>query len=173
MKKRSIILGLLAATILLPFAFGWTMVIPVKDAGTQSWNHETFWYHPWGKSGVHKGIDIFAKMDTPVIAATGGIVLYNGTMGQGGNVVLMWGPKWQLHYYAHLSSSSVSMLSYHARGDVIGAVGDTGNAKGKSPHLHYTIVTLIPYPWRADSDPQGWKKIVFLDPGAMLLAHQE
>ena len=38
------------------------------------------------------------------------------------------------------------------------------NAQGKSPHLHYAIATLIPYPWRIDSDHQGWKKMFSLNP---------
>jgi len=33
----------------------------VLGATPKDWNHATFWYEPWGKSGVHKGIDIFGK----------------------------------------------------------------------------------------------------------------
>jgi hypothetical protein len=43
-------------------------------------------------------------------------------------------------------------------------VGDSGNAKGKPTHLHYSIVTLVPHPWRIDGSPQGWKKMFYLDP---------
>jgi murein DD-endopeptidase MepM/ murein hydrolase activator NlpD len=50
------------------------------------------------------------------------------------------------------------------RSEALGIVGTTGNAKGKPPHLHYAIVTLIPYPWRIDSKPQGWKKMFYLNP---------
>ncbi|HIE02261.1 MAG TPA: hypothetical protein EYP59_18605 [Thiotrichaceae bacterium] len=41
------------------------LVIPVMGAKTTGWNHQTFWYEAWGRSGVHKGIDIFAKKKTP------------------------------------------------------------------------------------------------------------
>ncbi len=41
---------------------------------------------------------------------------------------------------------------------------------GKPPHLHYTVVSLIPWSWRFSSDTQGWKKMFFLDPGALLHA---
>lgn len=40
-------------------------IIPVKGASSKDWNSQTFWYEPWGASGVHKGIDIFAKKIPP------------------------------------------------------------------------------------------------------------
>jgi len=46
----------------------------------------------------------------------------------------------------------------------IGTVGATGNAKGKSPHLHYSMTTIVPYPWRIDFAKQGWKKMFYLNP---------
>jgi peptidoglycan LD-endopeptidase LytH len=54
--------------------------IPVAGASYKDWNPQSFWYHPWGRSGVHKGIDIFAKEGTPTIAATSGLVVYSGTI---------------------------------------------------------------------------------------------
>lgn len=47
---------------------------------------------------------------------------------------------------------------------MIGKVGRTGNATNTPPRLHYAIVTLFPYLWRADSDKQCWKKIFYLNP---------
>ena len=82
----------------------------------------------------------------------------------GGNVVLVLGPKWRLHYYAHLQEIRTSSFKWTSAGSASGTVGDSGNAKGKPPHLHYSIVTLIPYPWRIDGSPQGWKKMFYLDP---------
>jgi len=81
----------------------------------------------------------------------------------GGNVVLVLGPKWRLHYYAHLKEIKTSRFSFVSSGSPIGSVGTTGNAVGKPAHLHYTIATVIPYPWRMDTDPQGWKKMFYLD----------
>ena len=139
-------------------------VIPVEGATEADWNHDTFWYDPWGRSGVHKGIDIFAAEGTAVRASTGGVVLYTGELSRGGNVVVILGPKWRLHYYAHMASRDVARGRAVAQGRVVGTVGTSGNAAGKPPHLHYSIVTLVPYPWRVTTERQGWKKVFYLDP---------
>lgn len=137
---------------------------PVENANSQSYNSKSFWYYPWGKSGTHKGVDIFAKEGTTVNASTGGLVLYTGEIKLGGKVVLVLGAKWRLHYYAHLNEINTTAFSWTNKGENIGTVGTTGNAKGKPPHLHYSIVTLIPYPWKIDTEKQGWKKMFYLDP---------
>jgi peptidoglycan LD-endopeptidase LytH len=113
---------------------------------------------------VHKGIDIFAKRSTPVIASTSGLVVYTGNIAMGGNVVAVLGPKWRMHYYAHLDSITAKTLSWASRGEAIGKVGNTGNAIGKPPHLHYSVLSLIPYPWRISMQTQGWKKMFFMNP---------
>jgi murein DD-endopeptidase MepM/ murein hydrolase activator NlpD len=76
--------------------------MPVEGATKSDYNKDTFWFYPWGKSVTHKGVDIFAKEGTNVKSSTWGIVLYSGKIEVGGNVVLILGPKWRLHYYAHL-----------------------------------------------------------------------
>ncbi|EDP94468.1 M23 family metallopeptidase [Kordia algicida OT-1] len=138
--------------------------MPVQNATSKDYNKESFWYYPWGKSVTHKGVDIFAKKGTQLNTATAGIVLYAGTIDVGGNVVIVLGPKWKLHYYAHLDSITTSNLSYVSPNEQIGTIGDSGNARGKSPHVHYAIATIIPYPWKIDSDRQGWKKMFYLNP---------
>lgn len=143
-------------------------VIPVEGASTHDWNHETFWYAPWGLSGVHRGIDIFAQEGAGVIAATGGLVVYSDEIPVSGNLVIILGPKWRFHMYAHLATRSVSRGEIVKRGEAIGTVGTTGNAKGKPPHLHYEIVSAVPFPWKATREVQGWKKMFYLDPGAAL-----
>lgn len=143
--------------------------IPVAGAGAKDWNHETFWFEPWGKSGVHKGIDIFGKIGTEVTSTTDGIVLYTGHIQYGGNVVIVLGPKWRLHYYAHLNSTETSILSFVWSGEQIGTLGDSGNAKGTPSHLHYSIVRVIPAPWKIDDSTQGYKKMYYVDPSSYLL----
>jgi len=162
MKK--ILYGLLATLLVGFLLLPQNMVIPVKGATKSSWNPKTFWHDGWGKSGVHKGIDIFAAQGQSVLSSTYGMVVYSGTLALGGNVVVVLGPKWRLHYYAHLKKSDVGALNLVGRGEKIGEVGTTGNAATTPPHLHYAILTLIPYPWRIDDSRQGWRKMFYLNP---------
>jgi murein DD-endopeptidase MepM/ murein hydrolase activator NlpD len=147
--------------------------MPVTGATSADYNHASFWYHPWGASGVHKGVDIFAGKGTAIHPATSGIVLYTGQFKMGGNVVGILGPKWRVHYYAHLDEVKTRNFSVVGPDDTIGTVGTSGNAAGKPPHLHYAIVTLFPYFWKADDAPQGYRKMFYLDPVAKLQELEE
>ena len=140
------------------------LAIPVKGATSADWNHQTFWHEPWGSSGVHKGIDIFGTKGTPVISASHGIVVFSGELGKGGNAIAVLGPKWRIHYFAHLQSRSVEVGDLVRRNAGIGTLGDTGNARGKPPHVHYSILSLVPLFWRSTTESQGWKKMFFLNP---------
>jgi len=168
LSKKKILLIAFVVIAILGYVIPENLIIPVKEARTSDWNNKSFWYEPWGKSRVHKGIDIFADKGTPLLSASKGLVLLTGELALGGKVVLVLGPKWRFHYYAHLDSITTSSLSVVGSGDAIGTVGDSGNAKGKAPHLHYSIVTALPYVWRIDSGSQGWKKMFFLDPNKKL-----
>jgi murein DD-endopeptidase MepM/ murein hydrolase activator NlpD len=160
-KIRLLVFGMFAASFLMPQVLS----IPVKDADAGDYHPESFWYFPWGKSGVHKGVDIFAPTGRPVLAATYGLVISTKPNGMGGNVVWVLGPKWRMHYYAHLNSVKAKKWDWVWRGEEIGTVGTSGNARGKAPHLHYHIQTIVPYPWRIDpSVPQGWQKMWYLNP---------
>lgn len=161
-KRKLLIISLtiLASGFLIPENFH----MPVNGAHQNDYNQKSFWYYPWGKSGTHKGVDIFAKEGTSIFATTSGVVIYKGVMGRGGNVIIVLGPKWRLHYYAHLQDFTTILFDFVSAGEQIGTVGTTGNAKGKPPHLHYSIMSFLPYFWRADGSPQGWKKMFYLDP---------
>ena len=88
----------------------------------------------------HHGIDIFAPRNTPVIAAADGFVSHVGTSNLGGNVVWVWDPRrGQSHYYAHLERQAVTTGEHVTAGDVVGYVGNTGNARTTPPHLHFGI----------------------------------
>jgi peptidoglycan LD-endopeptidase LytH len=161
-SKKLLLISLIALAIgfLLPQQF----VMPVDKADKHSYNHETFWYYPWGKSVTHKGVDIFAKEGTKVFSATHGLVIYSGHLSMGGKVVAVLGPKWRIHYYAHLQEIHTSGLSLVKAGRQIGTVGTSGNARGTPPHLHYSIGTTLPYIWKADNGHHGWLKMFYLNP---------
>ena len=168
MKKRGKI-GLAVLCVLLAgFAIPERTKIPVAGASARDWNRDSFWHEPWGSSGVHKGIDIFGKPGTMVVSATAGIVLYTGRLRKGGNVAVVLGPGWRLHYYAHLKSVEAEMFRHVAAGGRVGTLGDSGNAKGTPPHLHYSILRLIPDPLSMDHSTQGWKKAFYIDPDSYL-----
>ena len=145
-----------------------SITMPVRGADRSSYNAKSFWYYPWGRSVTHKGVDIFAAKGTPVVSSTPGVVIYCGGVQVGGNVVLVLGPKWRVHYYAHLETIDTSPLTWVDAGDEIASVGNSGNAKGKQPHLHYSIATLIPLPWKIDASRQGWKKTFYINPIPLL-----
>lgn len=164
LKLLMILLLVFFAGLLIPQG----LQMPVEGATSGDYNPETFWAYPWGKSVTHKGVDIFARKGTAIHSATYGIVAFTGPNGRGGNSVLILGPKWRFHYYAHLDKIEVKRFALVSRKRKIGTVGNTGNAAYTPSHLHYVIATPVPYLWRADESPQGWKKMFYLNPAEYL-----
>ena len=158
------ILLVFVAIIVIGLLIPQNLKMPVVGADNNSYNHETFWYEGWGTSIVHKGIDVFAKKGTSVHSATWGIVLITTEYGKGGKFVLILGPKWRLHYYAHLDEIKTKRFAIVTQDTEIGTVGNTGNAINTPAHLHYGIGTLLLYPWRIDRSPLGWQKMFYLNP---------
>jgi peptidoglycan LD-endopeptidase LytH len=163
-SKRKIVGSGLLFLILIGLLFPQNFTNPVLGADNKSYNSKSFWFYPWGESGTHKGVDIFAKEGTIVQSSTSGLVLFTGEINMGGKVVLILGPKWRLHYYAHLHEINTQTFAWTSIKEKIGKVGTTGNAKGKPPHLHYSIVSLLPYFWKVENTTQGWKKMFYLNP---------
>ena len=148
-------------------------IIPVQGATTADWNHDTYWYHPWGSTGVHRGIDIFAEQGPPVIAAMPGYVAFTGQMPKGGNTVLVLTTKMRFHVYAHLEEITAESGKWVEQGEQVGTVGQSGNAEDAPPHVHYAVITMFPYVWLIDPDaPQGWVKMYFLNTHEMLMSDQ-
>ena len=117
-----------AQLLLIGFLVPQSTKIPVLGANSGDWHPDSFWHYPWGRSGTHKGIDIFAKRGTPVVSATDGYVFarYNGKIS--GKSLLVLGPKWRVHYYAHLNDYSAKPGDFVRSGTHIASVGNTGNA---------------------------------------------
>ena len=148
MRKRKITLIGLASLLAINLLMPTKIQNPVDGCGRESYNPKSFW-HPWGDH-KHAGIDIFAKKGKNVHPAIGGIVVATGhNLGAGGNCILILSSGWRLHYYAHLNEINTNIGAIVAQKSVIGKVGNTGNAKGKPPHLHYSISSIIPQgDWR-------------------------
>jgi hypothetical protein len=90
----------------------------------------------------HEGIDIFGKFRTPVVAAADGYITGVREGGLGGKVVFLrpYGKDYSL-YYAHLDSQIAKEGQQVKTGDVVGLMGNTGNAKYTLTHLHFGIYT--------------------------------
>jgi peptidoglycan LD-endopeptidase LytH len=88
----------------------------------------------------HQGIDIFAPRGTPVVASSDGWISSTSPNELGGNVVWLWDPvRGHTLYYAHLDRQAVRPGQRVRKGDVVGFVGNTGNARTTAPHLHFGI----------------------------------
>ncbi len=87
--------------------------------------------------GGHTGVDLAANVGEPVMAAGAGTVVYAGwnDTGYGNVVVIAHGPVFTL--YGHMSAINVRCGQQVSAGQVIGAVGNTGNSSG--PHLHFEV----------------------------------
>lgn len=96
---------------------------------------------PRGRDRSHAGIDIFARRGTPVRSATVGVVVDVSDRGLGGRQVWVIGPGRERYYYAHLEDWAEGLARGQVvqAGDLLGHVGDSGNAKGTPPHLHWGI----------------------------------
>ena len=114
-----------------------------------------------GGARRHEGIDIFAKRGTPAIAAADGFITRTGVTKLGGNVVWLADAAHGQHiYYAHLDQQLVTPGQQVRRGDTLGLVGNTGNARTTNPHLHFGIyrsgrgaVDPLPFVRHADAAP--------------------
>lgn len=132
------------------------LAMPVENVKARQINDT--WGAARSEGRQHEGIDIFAKRGTPVLSATQGIVSRVGTNNLGGKVVWVTGPNLSRHYYAHLDdyADQIQEGDWVEVGEVIGYVGNTGNAKNTPPHLHYGIYlngqgAINPYPYLVPS----------------------
>ena len=95
---------------------------------------------PRGTSRTHDGIDIKAPRGTEVVAVTEGFVERIREGGSGGKQVYLRDARGRLFYYAHLDEFRVREYDAVQPGDPLGTVGDTGNARSTTPHLHFEIL---------------------------------
>lgn len=123
-------------------------VIPLP-AGSWGWATPFGAAGPMWASGHHTGQDFHVAAGTPILAAAAGTVIFTGNGGPYGNLTEIQHPDGVQTWYAHQSRISTTVGSRVRPGQVIGAVGATGNTTG--PHLHFEVriggQTVDPRPW--------------------------
>lgn len=95
----------------------------------------------------HEAIDIAAARGTRVLAVADGTLIKLFTSVPGGLTVYQFDSTQRFaFYYAHLDryADGVREGMPLRRGDVIGYVGSTGNARPEAPHLHFALFRLGP-----------------------------
>lgn len=89
------------------------------------------------RSGAHTGVDIARPVGTDIKAAGDGIVTFTAYSGSYGNLVKIDNGNGVETWYGHCSKIYTKVGQKVSAGDVIAAVGSTGNSTG--PHLHFEI----------------------------------
>jgi hypothetical protein len=109
-----------------PIALAWPVLGPLGDG-----------FGPRGNR-FHAGLDVLEPSGTPVAAASAGLVVWAGfRTGGWGRVVTIAHGNGVRTLYAHLSRVDVRLGERVATGQLLGAVGASGNATG--PHLHFEL----------------------------------
>jgi murein DD-endopeptidase MepM/ murein hydrolase activator NlpD len=103
----------------------------------------------FGNVPAHQGWDIYAPVNTPIVAISDGIIVgAERHTGYGMSITLKFQfsgyPDGLFAFYAHLAQVSVAKNQSVREGQTLGATGTDGNAHGKPPHLHFEIRTIDP-----------------------------
>ncbi|HEU0129929.1 MAG TPA: M23 family metallopeptidase [Mycobacteriales bacterium] len=110
------------------------------------------WGAPRSGGRTHKGTDVFAPMGSPSYAVTNGVVRRLSTSSNGGLQVYLRGDDGNEYFYAHMSAYASHAGQRVTAGQLIAYVGDTGNARGGPPHVHFEVhpgggAPVNPYPY--------------------------
>jgi murein DD-endopeptidase MepM/ murein hydrolase activator NlpD len=133
------------------------LLLPVQDIEVSALTNSYSAARSGGRT--HHAIDIMAPKITPVLATVDGTILKLHTNKLGGITIYETDEsKSFIFYYAHLDHYETGLEEGKPvkRGDVIGYVGNTGNARGKAPHLHFSISKVL--------DPSKWWKGTSINP---------
>jgi murein DD-endopeptidase MepM/ murein hydrolase activator NlpD len=135
-----------------------SLLMPV--VGLTARDLEDSWHAPRdGGTRLHTGIDIFAPKGTPIVAVSDGIISYIGDQPKGGHCLWLTTEIGVSFYYAHLDRWAPGIYEGMEvqSGDLLGFVGNTGNAIHTPSHLHFAInrddAPVNPYPLLVQSTP--------------------
>jgi len=109
------------------------------------------WGFPRSGGRKHKGVDMFNKRNTPLIAVVDGRVKFDSNS-LGGLSTHLYAADGTVYYYAHLERhpTNIASGSFVKAGTIVGYLGNSGNARYTSTHLHFEIrpggVAVNPYP---------------------------
>lgn len=114
--------------------------------------------HPKG----HFGVDIFGEKGTPIVAPVDGKVKINTG---NGNTVIIQDLDGYSHWLGHLDSITVNDGEFVDAGTEVGTLGNTGNAAGTEPHLHYNVYPTDQGFYAAEDPIDDLKDAVGKSPG--------
>ena len=136
------------------------MPLRLPVVGIRASNLDDSWHAPRdGGARVHKGIDIFAPKGTEVVAVVDGVISFIGDQKLGGHCIWLTTENGASFYYAHLDRWAAGLYEGEQvqAGDLVGYVGNTGNAKYTPSHLHFGInendEMVNPYPLLTHAAP--------------------
>ena len=135
------------------------LIVPV--AGARPADLSDSWGDARSGGRPHRGIDIFAARGTPVVAAAAAIVVRRDSGGAGGTELYLRDLDGRtVYYHAHLDRYRPGLKEGDLvrQGDVVGYVGQTGNAS--RAHLHFGIFTV--------TDPNSTRRARELNPYPLL-----
>ena len=104
---------------------------------------------------AHNGLDIAAKLNSPIYAAQEGLVVFADSLIDLGNTIIIAHPNNFITLYSHLNKIKVHMRDYVKSKQVIGTIGESGNSNG--PHLHFEI----------------WQNSNIIDPRSLIKEYKE
>ena len=109
------------------------------------------WGAPRSGGRRHKGVDMFNARNTPLVAVVDGRVRFSSNS-LGGLSTHVYSDAGVTYYYTHLESHPTNISSGQrvSAGTIVGYLGNSGNARYTSPHVHFEIrpggVAVNPYP---------------------------
>ena len=109
-------------------------------AGPAHWVHDWLLPRRGPPIHLHQGTDVWAAMGTPLRAPYGGRLRYEDA-GLGGLAAYVTAADGTYYYLAHMAGTAPGLVSGATvtQGQIVGFVGDSGNARGGPTHLHFEV----------------------------------